>query len=181
MDKLSKQHRLFVEAYDGDEIYAMRVAGYAGADSYLRSKATDLLKQPLIIEAIKDRSKYTLATKNAIATREERQALWTAIMKNQDPYHIEPKDANGLPRENIDPNIPLATRLKASELLGKSEADFVDRVESTVTHSISELIQQSYIDDTPIEAIEAAYTKAKEKPSISFEVEESLESLDDLI
>lgn len=174
LTSLTKQHRLFVEAYDGDPIYAARVAGFVGADSYIKGKAEKLLKDPLILEAIKQRSKYSLDTKKAIATREERQALWTSIMLNEDPYAKEELDANNIPIPVA--NIPLATRLKASELLGKSEADFVDRVETTITHSLSELIQQSYLDDTPIEAIEAEYNRIKEAKQI-----QSPQSLEELI
>lgn len=161
---LSKAHRLFVEAYDGDVVYACRIAGIGGAsasDAYLKRKGEELLKEPLILEAIKDRSKYILSTKHAIATREERQALWTAIMKNQDPHRKEEVDSNGVPIP--EGNIPLPIRLKASELLGKSEADFVEKIDMSVQHTLTDLIAQSYQDDTPIEAIEAEYKRIKEK------------------
>lgn len=155
---LSKQERMFVDAFDGDPTYAARIAGFAGADAYIKVKAEKLLKLPHIIEAIQDRAKYTLKSKNVIATREERQAMWTSIMMNEDPYHKQEVE-NGIPIP--EGNIPLTTRLKASELLGKSEADFVDKIQMDVHHSLSELIQQSYIDDTPIEAIEAEYYRIK--------------------
>jgi hypothetical protein len=51
-------------------------------------------------------------TSQAIATREERQSFWTAMMRGEEPG--EPKD-----------------RLKASELLGRSQGDFIDRVDAT--------------------------------------------------
>jgi hypothetical protein len=165
MQHMSQKHRLFVEAYDGDEVYAMRVAGFTGDDRYLASKASELLTTPLIQEAIKNRARFTANTKKAIADREERQALWTAIMRNEDPHH----------RSEVDPvtnapisqgNIPIPVRLKATELLGKSEADFVDKIDMNVNHSLSDLILESYklpaAEDMSVEAIEAEYFKAKE-------------------
>lgn len=45
-----------------------------------------------------------------VANREERQAFWTAILR--------------------DESRPMSERLRASELLARSEADFITRVES---------------------------------------------------
>ena len=47
-------------------------------------------------------------------------------MRNRDPHHIAERDEHG----SIEPieNIPLAQRLKATELLGKSEADFTENL-----------------------------------------------------
>lgn len=163
LNKLSQKHRIFVEAYDGDATYAARLAGFTGSDGYINQRAEELLRQPLIIEAIKERTKYMTTLKTAIATREERQQLWTDIMKNQDPHRKEEVDANGVPVP--EGNIPLPIRLKASELLGKSEADFVDKIDMAVQHSLSELVMKSYkieeAEDLDIEAIEAEYTKQK--------------------
>jgi hypothetical protein len=186
LTKLKDKHRIFVEAYDGDPCHAARLAGYADSPSYLKQVTKHLLGQPLIIEAIKERSKYMTATKRAIATREERQQLWSDIMRNEDPHHKEEVDANGVPIPIG--NIPLLTRMKATELLGKSEADFIDKVESTITHSLSDLVMQSYKltkeDDLSIEAIEAEYFKAKEAhnlPDMNITTDEPIETIEDLI
>jgi hypothetical protein len=161
---LSKQKRLFVEAYDGEEVYAMRVAGYTGANSYLKQRAAEFLRDPLVIEALQNRDKFKLTTDKAIADRLERQALWTAIMRNNDPYHRDQVDANGIPLP--EENIPLTTRLKASELLGKSEADFTEKVDVTGNLTITDVIKRSYIEDDTtddLEAIEAQYTLLQSK------------------
>ena len=144
----------------------MRVAGFNGADSYLKQKAKELLRDPLVIEALDNRDKFRVTTDKAVADRVERQALWTAIMRNTDPYHKEQTDSNGIPLP--EENIPLTTRLKASELLGKSEADFVDRVDVTGNLTITDVIKRSYIaDDTDdLEAIEAQYTMLQNKTAI---------------
>lgn len=162
VENLSRQHRLFVEAFDGDIIYAMRIAGYNGVDSYLLKKGESLLKFPLIQKAIEDRKKYIKNMKDAIATREERQLLWTQIMKNEDPYRKEEVDDNGVPLP--EGNIPLPVRLKASELLGKSEADFIEKIDVSHTVTLSDIIMKSYDNSTTksIDEIEAEYYKVQE-------------------
>jgi hypothetical protein len=183
---ITPKQRIFVEAYDGDPIYAARIAGYEGADAYLTKVTNTLLEKPLIIEAIKQRTRYMTDLKKTIATREERQQLWSDVMRNEDPHRIEELDSNGVPLPIT--NIPLLTRMKASELLGKSEADFIDKVETTVTHSLSDLVMQSYKltkeDDLSIEAIEAEYFKAKESntvPSMDITPDEAPSTLEELI
>jgi hypothetical protein len=158
---LSDQHRLFVESYDGDELYAMRVAGYTGTDHSLKEKAKKLLANPSIVAAIKDRSKYIATTHKVIADREERQSLWTAIMRNEDPYHKEEKDSNGVPIP--ESNIPLPVRLKASELLGKSEADFIEKLDINSNVTITDIIAQSYSIEDDIDTIEAQYRLLRER------------------
>jgi hypothetical protein len=182
MQSLSKKHRLFVEAYDGDVAYAMKLAGFTGADGYLIKKGEELLRTPLIIEAIKERTKYMTDLKSTIATREERQKLWTDIMKNQDPHRREEFDANGVPIP--EGNIPLPIRLKASELLGKSEADFVDKVDMSTTVSLSEIILKSYDNGSgkSLEDIEAEYMALQDRKEIMDKAVQAIpESLEDLI
>jgi hypothetical protein len=158
---LTKKHRLFIEAYDGDDVGAMRIAGWNGTDSYLRSKANELLADPLIIEAIKERSRFKAKTLKAIADREERQAFWTAVMRNEDPHHKEEVDANGVPIPQG--NIPLQVRIAASEKLGKSEGDFIENVNVQGNFTFTELVGKSYEVEDDIESIEAEYRAVKEK------------------
>lgn len=181
---MSDKKHLFVEAFDGDELYAMRVAGFTGPDQYLKRKAEELLKDPTVIAAIKHRDDFRVKTGKAIADREERQALWTAIMRNNDPYYIEEKDENGVPKPIA--NIPLPTRLKASELLGKSEADFVDKIDLSANVTITDIIAQSYLttdDDESIEDIEAEYTAIKNKEPLlaKFTPKEDEPTIDDFV
>lgn len=164
MDTLSKKHRLFVEAYDGDEVQAMRLAGYSGTNSYLKAQGEELLSLPLIQEAIKTRTKYSTKVKQVIMTREDRQALWSAIAMNQDPHRKPEFDSDRI--EIPEGNIPLTIRLKATELLGKSEADFVDKVEMNVSNSLTDLITQSYKVPESIEDIEAEYRLLQEQKAL---------------
>lgn len=107
---LSEKQRIFVDAYKGDAKAAAVAAGY-------RNPAVigcQNLKKPAILQAIRERDDKIQARldisgrKYLIATRKERQEFWSNTMK--------------------DTNLPLLLRLKASELLGKSEADFTDRL-----------------------------------------------------
>lgn len=162
---LSDRHRLFVEAYNGDPAEAAGIAGYTGAPAYLKSKGEELLLQPLILEAIKVRSQNTAKTFRVIASREERQEFWTSIMKNEDPYIKERKDPNTNAPLEPEP-IPISQRLKATELLGKSEADFTENINSKVEHSLSDIIMKSYgtgtTQDLTIGEIEAEYRRLKD-------------------
>lgn len=161
-DVLTKKQKLFIEAYAGDEVAAMQIAGYTGEDSYLRQKAKELLKTPKILKALQDRSKYLVNLGTAKADREERIMLWSSIMNNHDPHYRQEHDANGIPLK--EPNIPITTRLKASELLGKANGDFITQIDINHKVTISDIVQQSYqIEDKPLDVIEAEYRELKAK------------------
>ena len=105
---LSVKQRRFVEAYDGNATAAAIAAGYSPKTA--RSVGQENLTKPDIAKAIKDRENKRM--KSTILTREERQAFWSDIIRNEDEKNIMAK-------------------LKASELLAKSEGDFLDRHELT--------------------------------------------------
>lgn len=102
---LTLKQRRFVEYYNGNATQAAIKAGYS--KNYTNSDAFKLLQKPAIIKAITDREKFNQSSH--IATRKERQQFWSNIMKDEE--------------------IPIVSRLRASELLGKSEGDFLDRSE----------------------------------------------------
>jgi len=104
---LSVKQRRFIEAYNGNATEAAIAAGYSPKTA--RSQAQRMLTNVDISKAIYDRENERIDS--LIMTREERQALWSEIARDKD--------------ENI------MARLKASELLGKSEADFIERKEVT--------------------------------------------------
>lgn len=101
--KLTKRQELFAQYYCGNATEAAIQAGYSP------ETATQIghknLKKPAIKQAIQ--SRMTPQIEKNIATRAERQQFWSDIMRDE---HIETKD-----------------RLKASELLGRSEGDFLER------------------------------------------------------
>jgi hypothetical protein len=101
-----KQDR-FIQVYAGNGVEAAREAGYEGDDRTLAVTASRLLRNAKVAAAIRTRRDAELAPK--IASRTERQAFWAEVMKDR--------------KEDM------AARLRASELLGKSEGDFVERRE----------------------------------------------------
>jgi phage terminase small subunit len=103
---LNPKQSAFVEAYAGDGVEAARKAGYTGTPAVLAITASKLLRVSKVAEAIAKRRQAN--TKRLIASREERQEFWTLVMK--------------------DTGEEMRERLKASELLGRSEADFIERI-----------------------------------------------------
>lgn len=91
----------FIAAYAGNATEAARVAGY----KHPGQQGERLLKNVVIWQSIQQRNTKQVAP--LIATRAQRQEFWTKTMMDTDQ---EIKD-----------------RLKASELLGRSEADFTDK------------------------------------------------------
>ena len=104
---LNARQRAFVEAYCGNATEAALQAGYSPKTAAFIG--AENLKKPQIAEALKEREDKRLAS--LVATRERRQRFWTEVM------------------ENIGED--MKDRLKASELLAKSEGDFLERRELT--------------------------------------------------
>ena len=105
---LTERQRKFCEAYSANGGNALAAARDAGYKQPVPQSAENL-ENPKIRAALE--KLRTETTSSAIATREERQSFWTQAMRDE-------------ARE-------LKDRLKASELLGKSQADFIDRKEIT--------------------------------------------------
>lgn len=154
--KINNQHRLFVENYLGNTVEAMRAAGFQGTDKQLEYLGNQLLANPTILDAIKQRDLYRESTAKAVATRTERQAFWTSIMRNEDPHYIPEVNDKGVTKPKD--NLPLPMRLKASELLGKSETDFVEKIDMNHNLTITDVIKEAYtISIDNLDAIEAQY------------------------
>lgn len=105
---LSVKQRRFVEAYDGNATAAAIAAGYSPKNA--RNTGARMLTKANIRAALRDRENRRI--ESTILTREERQAFWSDIIRSEDEKNIMAK-------------------LKASELLAKSEGDFLDRHELT--------------------------------------------------
>ena len=108
---LTPKQRAFVEAYTGNGVEAARKAGYRGIMSTLSAIATENLNKPLVKKAMEER--LNRATKRRIATREELQEFWSEVTYN--------------------PDIQMRDRMKASELLGKSQAAFTEKIDARVS------------------------------------------------
>lgn len=98
--KLTPRQALFVEAYAGNATEAAKKAGYA----HPQVMGCQLLSNPKVSQYIKQRS--TIRKGQAIADRSERQRILTEILRNEDETP--------------------ANRMKAIELLGRSEGDYIE-------------------------------------------------------
>lgn len=105
-DGLTEKQRQFCEAYaanGGNAMAAAKSAGYKKPSP----QSSENLEKPAIRNALELLRQEQ--TSKAIATREERQSFWTSIMR--------------------DVGEKTTDRLKASELLGRCQADFIERVD----------------------------------------------------
>lgn len=106
-DGLSPRQRAFAENYaaTGNALQAATLAGY----KHPHVQSAQVMALPKVRKALEIlRESQTSA---AIATREERQAFWSQVLR--------------------DSKIDMKDRLKASELLGKAQTDFINKTEVT--------------------------------------------------
>ena len=124
--RLNVQQQLFIEHLASRpecQTDAARKAGYKNP----RQDAVRLLKLPHIQEQLRALTSEDKGRR--IATAVERQEFWTRVMYGEVQNGV---DKNG------EPVYPTMTeRLKASELLGKSQADFVERIDLKKTTDIT--------------------------------------------
>ncbi len=142
--KLTAKQQVFVMEYlnDFNATRAAQAAGYSQRTAY--SIGQRLLKNVEISQAIN--SAMTERKNQLIATREQRQQFWTAVM--------------------TDTEQDMRSRLRASELLAKSEGDFLEKVQvqdTSVQYDIQAQIRRVMLKmkiDNPIdnhdEAVDAA-------------------------
>lgn len=102
MAKFTVKEQRFIDFYEGNATDAARQAGYKNPE--ISGKQN--IRKHTIAEEIQKREEKMKRPK--IATREQRQEFWSKVMD--------------------DPNEDMKNRLRAAELLGKSEADFLDRI-----------------------------------------------------
>ena len=119
--KLTPRQRAFVAAYAGNATQAAIAAGYSAATA--QQAGSRLLCNVVVAAAIRAREGQRTGT--AIASREQRQAFWTATM------------------QSVETDI--GARLKASELLGKSEADFTDKIEHSGALTLEQAVAASLV------------------------------------
>ena len=165
--KLSKKVKDFVAAYEGNIVEAMRQAGYVGDDRFLEESGLQLLRQPPIAAAIKEKSLVQASAIRMVAQKEELQVWWSHLVRNEDPHSNPTVDSSGI---TADKDIPLATRIKASEMLMKSHGGFVEKIDINSNVTVSHVIQEAYsVDDNDLDAIEAEYVEIREKKRIATE------------
>jgi len=117
----------FIENYCTNGQNATQAALKAGySPKGLRQTAHNLLTNTYIATAINKRLEQIKAENTT--TREERQRFWAKTMK--------------------DTSLPMVYRLKASELFGKSEADFTENLNT------NDLQKQRELDEREVQAAE---------------------------
>jgi hypothetical protein len=119
MGELTLRQRAFVQAYTGNAAVAARQAGYS--ERTCRAIGQRLLTQVDIKQALREREQERLNP--LIASREQRQEFWTQTM--------------------LDDSQEMQHRLKAAELLGRSEGDFMERlqIDQDVTVTVGYLFE----------------------------------------
>ena len=166
--KLSDKVRDFAKFYKGDLIEALQAAGYKGSEQYLRQLGNDLLRQPDVIKIIQENAKYLKSKAHLIADKEEIQVFLSNTMRNEDPEFKRVVGSDGAIKE-LD-NITMPNRLKAAELLGKSQGMYVDRLDVSGKLTLTDIVRKAYtVDDSDIEDIEAEYIRVKEEKKLRLE------------
>ena len=122
--RLTTKQERFIQAYDGNGTKACRLAGYKGSDNALAVMSRKLLRIGQIKSAISKRE--SKVTNPLISSREARQQFWIDMM--------------------MDTKASRSDRLRASDLLGKSCADFTNKVELEVGKTLEDLLSDSRKD-----------------------------------
>lgn len=117
--KFSTKQRAFIHYYNGNATEAAIAAGYSKKSA--RSMGCQLLTNINIAESIKRREEKRNAPK--IASRAERQEFWSEVLRSEDN--------------------DMRDRLKAAELLGRSEADFTDNHNLSVDDKFLDAIRKT--------------------------------------
>lgn len=123
---LTERQKRFIEAYEGNATEAARVAGFKQPNVY----ANQLLQNPLIAEAIRQREKERRA--EIIATRDERLKRLTEIMRDESQKTTD--------------------RLRAIEIMCRAEGDFIERQEITGKDGLP-LMPDGKIDPSKLEVV----------------------------
>lgn len=158
----------FVRAYEGDVVYALRIAGYTGTDLALQAKGRELLARMDVQQAIRNAVAKGERREANLLTKIDRMEFLTSIVRNNDPFERMVKDDYG---QEVPPEPPtMAERLKALDMYNKMEGDYHSNLNVNHNVSITDLILSSFTDvNRPIEAIEADYKDmtGKEIPDLT--------------
>ena len=121
MAKLTVKQKKFIEAYEGNATEAARIAGYKGNDATLAQVGYENMMNPEINSLVMKRQ--DLEIQRIVMNRLDRQILWTELARSSS---VEVKD-----------------RLKATELLGRSEGDFTEKLEVSVNLNLADRLMKA--------------------------------------
>lgn len=151
--KLSIGEKKFINAYNGN------VKETAESLKLSYGYCRKLMTQEYILDGIRKREEKLTEKSPAIATRRERQEFWTGVMNGT----IKEKKTIALDNgETLDVEFEPAMRdrLKAAELLGKSNADFTENLNHT---GLNEGVKKEVTDNMPVrEATNNFFSMLKE-------------------
>ena len=108
VSELTDRQQRFVDVYDGD------IKSASGKSGLSYGYCRRLVTKGNILSAIKDRHKGARSLR--IASREDREKFWTDVME--------------------DPTNDMKDRLKSSELLGRANAHFTDKIQADMSLKI---------------------------------------------
>ena len=146
-----KQQR-FIDCYDGNLTETAKVAGIS------ITYASQLLKDPAIKKIIRAREKNR--TTGSVANRMKRQEFWTRVFQGDEVSESTLIAEDGTKVKQIT-QPKMSDRLKASELLGRSEADFTDK------HEHSGKIEYDHIiNPMSLKALKNAVNPDSEEPKL---------------
>lgn len=121
---LTEKQRRFVEAYMGEAAgnatEAAALAGYVGDRNTVSSVGVENLRKPAIRAAIEGLTEAD----PLVATRFDRQRFWSRVMAGSELDGSKP--------------VQMKDRLRASELLARTQGDFIERIDAAVTHHVVE-------------------------------------------
>lgn len=131
---LSVRMQAFVDAYTGPAEgvgwRACEMAGYSGGRNTLEVQASRLLKNARVVQAIREATAEVRS--QVVADRAERQRLYTEFLRGEVEEEVVVVVAEGdfcSRAEKVKKRVDGRTRLKAAELLGKVQGDFIERIE----------------------------------------------------
>lgn len=130
--------RLFVEHYsrDPNQARAARAAGYKGKAKALSEQGGRLLAREDIQRMLAEATEAAVAAKPGIMTREERQLWWSNVIRGHEKF-----ETVSMSGEVVEVAASPSMRAKCSELLGKSQGDFVERHEHHIAGRVEFVVQ----------------------------------------
>lgn len=137
-DVPTQRLRLFVEAYsrDPNQAAAARAAGYKGTTKALSEQGARLLAREDTQKMLAEVTAQVTAVRPGIMTREERQQWWSDVIRGA--VKFETRTLSG---EVVKVAASQAMMAKCSELLGKSQGDFVERHEHHIAGRVEFVVQ----------------------------------------